>query len=78
MTMTKNEIKTMNFTRWREKEDLLDLLEKYPEIEIATREQLEKFKQEKYWEAQGLIVEAGRIDVEANMIQLYLELMEDK
>lgn len=78
MTMTKNEIKTMNFTRWREKEDLLDLLEKYPEIEIATREQLEKFKQEKYWEAQELIEEAERIEVETDMIQLYLDLMEDK
>lgn len=70
--MTKNEIESMNLIWW-EKEDLLDLLEKYPEIETATREQLEKFKQEKYWEAQGLIEEAGRIEVEAYMIQLYIQ-----
>ena len=76
--MTKNEIETMNFTRWWEKEDLLDLLEKYPEIEIATHEQLEKFKQEKYWEAQELIEEAERIEAEADMIRLYLDLMEDE
>lgn len=30
--MTKNEIETMNLTWWQ-KEDLLDLLEKYPEVE---------------------------------------------
>ena len=46
--MTRNEIESMNFTQWWKKEDLLDLLEKYPEIELATRKQLEKFKQEKY------------------------------
>lgn len=28
---------------WWQKEDLYDLLNKYPEIEIATREQLEEF-----------------------------------
>lgn len=30
---------------WWQKEDLYDLLNKYPEIEIATREQLEEFAQ---------------------------------
>lgn len=81
MTMIRNEIEPMNFTRQWEKENLLNLLKKYPEIEMANREQLEKFKQEKYWEAQELIkeagrieVEAGRIEVEADMIQLYLNL----
>ena len=57
---------------------MLDLLEKYPEIELATRKQLEKFKQEKYWKAQGLIEEAERIETEADMIQLYLYLTENK
>lgn len=76
--MTRNEIKSMNFTQWWKKEDLLDLLGKYPEIELATRKQLEKFKQEKYWEAQGLIEEAERIEAEADTIQLYLDLTEDK
>lgn len=75
--MTKNEMESMNLT-WRQKEDLLDLLEKYPEIELATREQLEKFKQEKYWEAQGLIEEAERIEAEGDVIQLYLDLTKGK
>lgn len=76
--MTRNEIEPMNFTQGWKKEDLLDLLEKYPEIELATRKQLEKFKQEKYWEAQGLIEEAERIEAEADTIQLYLDLTENK
>lgn len=76
--MTRSEIESMNFIRWWQKEDLLDLLEKYPEIELATCEQLENFKQEKYREAQGLIEEAERIEAEADTIQLYLNLMEDE
>ena len=70
--MTRKEMEYMNLTWWQ-KEDLLDLLEKYPEIELATREQLEKFKQEKYWEAQGLIEEAERIEAEGDVIQLYIQ-----
>lgn len=70
--MTRKEMESMNLT-WRQKEDLLDLLKKYPEIELATREQLEKFKQEKYWEAQGLIEEAERIEAEGDVIQLYIQ-----
>ena len=70
--MTRKEMESMNLTWWQ-KEDLLDLLEKYPEIELATCEQLEKFKQEKYWEAQGLIEEAERIEAEGDMIQLYIQ-----
>lgn len=70
--MTRKEMESMNLTWWQ-KEDLLDLLRKYPEIELATREQLEKFKQDKYWEAQGLIEEAGRIEAEGDVIQLYIQ-----
>lgn len=70
--MTRKEMESMNLTWWQ-KEDLLDLLEKYPEIELATREQLEKFKQEKYLEAQGLIEEAERIEAEGDAIQLYIQ-----
>ena len=70
--MTRKEMESMNLT-WRQKEDLLDILKKYPEIELATREQLEKFKQEKYWEAQGLIEEANRIEAEGDVIQLYIQ-----
>lgn len=70
--MTRKEMESMNLTWWQ-KEDLLDLLRKYPEIELATREQLEKFKQDKYWEAQGLIEEAERIEAEGDVIQLYIQ-----
>ena len=70
--MTRKEIESTNLTWWQ-KEDLLDLFRKYPEIELATREQLEKFKQEKYWEAQGLIEEAERIEAEGDVIQLYIQ-----
>jgi hypothetical protein len=72
MVMTRKEMESMNLTWWQ-KEDLFDLLGKYPEIELATREQLEKFKQEKYWEAQGLIEEAERIEAEGDVIQLYIQ-----
>lgn len=70
--MTRKEMESTNLTWWQ-KEDLLDLFRKYPEIELATREQLEKFKQEKYWEAQGLIEEAARIEAEGDVIQLYIQ-----
>ncbi len=70
--MTRKEMESTNLTWWQ-KEDLLDLFRKYPEIELATREQLEKFKQEKYWEAQGLIEEAERIEAEGDVIQLYIQ-----
>lgn len=76
--MTREEIESMDL-KWWQKEDLLYILEKYPEIELATREQLEKFKQEKYWEAQGLIDQASTIEAEADIIQLYIQyFMEDK
>ena len=70
--MTRKEMESTNLTWWQ-KEDLLDLFRKYPEIELATREQLEKFKQERYWEAQGLIEEAERIEAEGDVIQLYIQ-----
>lgn len=72
MVMTRKEMESMNLTWWQ-KEDLLDLFRKYPEIELSTREQLEKFKQEKYWEAQELIEEAERIEAEGDVIQLYIQ-----
>lgn len=76
--MTREEIESVDLNWWQ-KEDLLYILEKYPEIELATREQLEKFKQEKYWEVQGLIDQASSIEAEADIIQLYIQyFMEDK
>jgi len=55
-----------------EKEDLCELLDKYPEIKTATYEQLEEFKQKRYWDAQALIDEAARIEEEADMINVFL------
>lgn len=75
--MTREEIKSMDL-KWWQKEDLFDLIKDYPEVEIATREQLEKFRSDKYWEAQALIDQANSIESVADTIQLYLDLMEDK
>ncbi len=75
--MTKQEIESMDL-KWWQKEDLLDLIKDYPEVEIATREQLKKFKSDKYWEAQALIDQAAQIESIADAIQLYLDLMEEK
>ena len=75
--MTREEIESMDL-KWRQKEDLLDLIKDYPEVEIATREQLEKFRSDKCWEAQALIDQANSIESVADTIQLYLDLMEDK
>lgn len=58
---------------WWEKEDLCDLLDKYPEIEIATREQLEEFAQKRYWDAQALMDEVDRIEGEADQINIFLK-----
>lgn len=77
MVMTRNEIESMDLTWW-EKEDLFDLIMDYPELETATRKQLENFKSNKYWEAQSLIDQATQIESIADMIQLYLDLTEDK
>ena len=75
--MTKNEIESMDLTWW-EKEDLLDLIMDYPELETATRKQLENFKSSKYWEAQSLINQTTQIESMADTIQLYLDLTEDE
>lgn len=66
-------INNSNMIRWWQKEDLCDLLDRYPEIEIATRKQLEEFKQKRYWDAQALIEEATRIEEEADQIENFLE-----
>lgn len=50
---------------WWQKKDLYD---KYPEIEIATREQLEEFAQKRYWDVQVLMDE-----VEADQINMFLK-----
>ena len=77
--MTKEQINNSKILSWWQKEDLCDLLDKYPEIELATREQLAAFKQKRYDDAQALIDEADRIESEADIIQLYLNyFMEDK
>jgi hypothetical protein len=58
---------------WWQKKDLYDLLDKYPEIEIATREQLEEFAQKRYWDVQVLMDEVDRIESEADQINMFLK-----
>lgn len=74
MVMTAKElINSSDMIRWWQKEDLCDLLDRYPEIESATYKQLEDFKQERYWDAQALIDEASRIEAEADQIDTFLK-----
>lgn len=58
---------------WWQKEDLYDLLDKYPEIEIATCEQLEEFAQKRYWDAQVLMDEVDRLEAEGDQINTFLK-----
>ena len=67
-------INSSDMIRWWQKENLCDLLDKYPEIENATYKQLEDFKQKKYWDAQTLLDEASRIEEEADQIDTFLKL----
>lgn len=55
---------------WWQKEDLYDLLNKYPEIEIATREQLEEFAQKRYWDVQVLYLWMKQIGLNQKLIKL--------
>lgn len=71
--LVKDLINNSDMIKWGQKEDLCDLLDKYPEIEIATRKQLEEFKQKRYWDAQALIDEATRIEEEADQIDTFLK-----
>lgn len=69
----KEVINNSDMIGWRQKEDLCDLLDKYPEIEIATREQLEEFAQKRYWDAQALMDEVDRLEAEGDRINTFLK-----
>ena len=60
---------------WWEEEDLEDLDEEF-HISKKTTEELNTLATKLYWEAQGLIDEANRMESKADAIRRYLELIE--
>ena len=60
---------------WWEEEDLEDLDEEF-HISKKTAEELNTLATKLYWEAQGLIDEANRMESKADAIRRYLELIE--
>jgi len=60
---------------WWEEDDLEDLIEEHPEVENMTAEELEKFAQSLYWEAQHLIDRANSIENTADIVRKYKEIM---
>ena len=60
---------------WWEEEDLEDLDEEF-HISEKTTEELNKLATKLYWDAQGLIDEANRLESKADAIRRYLDLIE--
>lgn len=60
-------------SEWQ-KEDLEDLLEKYPDLDIMTDEELDHLSRKLYWDAQGLYGQVNRMESEAENIKLYKSL----
>ena len=60
---------------WWEEEDLEDLDEEF-HISEKTTEELNKLATKLYWEAQGLINQANRLESKADAIRRYLDLIE--
>lgn len=60
-------------SEWQ-KEDLEDLLEKYPDLDSMTDEELDHLSRKLYWDAQGLYDQVNRMESEAENIKLYLFL----
>ena len=60
---------------WWEEEDLEDLDEEF-HISEKTTEELNKLATKLYWNAQGLVDEANRLESKADTIRRYLELIE--
>lgn len=58
--------------KWYEEEDLEDLDQEYPDLFDKSREELDKFATQLYWEAQGLIDEANSLESKADLIRTYL------
>ena len=62
-----------NLTEWQ-KEDIEDLLEKYPDLDTMTDEELDHLARKLYWDAQGLYDQVNRMESEAETIKLYKEI----
>lgn len=60
----------LDLHRWT-KEDLIDLLEEYPNLFEMTADDLKKLAQDKYWTAQGYIDRANRLESDASAIEKY-------
>lgn len=60
---------------WWEEEDLEDLDEEF-HISERTVEELNKLATKLYWDAQGLVEEANRLESKADAIHRYLNLIE--
>ena len=60
---------------WWEEEDLEDLENEFHLTEKTT-EELNKLATKLYWEAQGLIDQANRLESKADAIRRYLDLIE--
>ena len=60
---------------WWEEEDLEDLENEFHLTEKTT-EELNKLATKLYWEAQGLIDQANRLESKADTIRRYLDLIE--
>ena len=60
-------------SEWQ-KEDLEDLLEKYPDLDSMTDEELDHLSHKLYWDAQGLYDQVTHMESEAENIKLYKSL----
>lgn len=60
---------------WWEEEDLEDLDEEF-HISEKTAEELNKLATKLYWDAQGLVDQANRLESKADAIRRYLNLIE--
>ena len=60
---------------WWEEEDLEDLDKEF-HISEKTTEELNKLATKLYWEAQGLVDRANRLESKAEAIRRYLDLIE--
>lgn len=61
---------------WWEEEDLEDLLEEYPNLLDMTDEELHKMASQLYWEANGLVEQANRLEAKADTIRSYLRAID--
>lgn len=61
---------------WWAVEDLEDLSDEYPGLVDMSKEELEKLKGKLYWEAQGYIDIANRIEAKADVIDLLIKAMD--